>query len=205
MRYNWQIPMFIYWKNLVSAFLIFLAVGLAAEIAFADTHKNEAVSGNSKLQNTDFYLMVTNVRVDITRFCADENLVTAQTKKVRIKKVYTPKSPVMACALGIFPGVAVHGMGHFYIGKGKTGSLLLLLEGLSIAMSTAAIDVNEDGRDNSNGVAGTYGLLLFFGSWVYDFVGAPIKANKMNKEHAVSPVISIEPSRHKTILKLSVA
>jgi hypothetical protein len=150
-------------------------------------------------------LSTANKAFDHVSFCAAMNSESKSNRKIHLNEPYKDKNPAVAFGLGLVPGFAIHGLGHFYIGKGKTGSLILLIEAFSIVMSGASIDVNEDGRDNSNKLVGTYGLLLFMGSWGYDFVGAPVKAAKMNKEHKLKPTLSIEPGRSKTILKLSLA
>jgi hypothetical protein len=142
---------------------------------------------------------------DHVSFCAAKNSGSKSNRKIHLNEPYKDKNPTVAFGLGLVPGFAIHGLGHFYIGKGKTGSLLLLIETISIVMSGASVDVNEDGRDTSNKFVGNYGLLLFMGSWVYDFVAAPVKAVKMNKEHKLKPTLSIEPYRSKTILRVSLA
>jgi TM2 domain-containing membrane protein YozV len=51
------------------------------------------------------------------------------------------KSPLIALGIAFFPGIIVHGAGHFYAGKPKTGSLLLVGELVGVGCIVAGIVV----------------------------------------------------------------
>jgi hypothetical protein len=48
---------------------------------------------------------------------------------------------LIALGIAFFPGVIVHGTGHFYTGKPKTGSLLLIGELVCVGCIAAGIAV----------------------------------------------------------------
>jgi hypothetical protein len=97
------------------------------------------------------------------------------------------KSPWIALGIAVVPGVIVHGSGHFYAGKTKSGFWLLGAEVagasivyVSVLAGYAASEAGETGTEAGFGVFG--GLLLFVGSWVYDVVRSPMVVKKQNEE-----------------------
>jgi hypothetical protein len=58
----------------------------------------------------------------------ESQLVKNVTTDVSSKTIHRKKSPLIALEIAFFPGVIIHGAGHFYAGKPKTGSLLLVGE-----------------------------------------------------------------------------
>lgn len=104
---------------------------------------------------------------------------------------YKRKSPGAVFAIAFFPGFFVHGLGHYYIGETGTGTLLLsaeLLSGLvffGAMVSGVGGSESRERQDEPRSLA-CLGMILFFGSWAYDFIGAPKKAEKLNKEHGYS-------------------
>ncbi len=97
------------------------------------------------------------------------------------------KDPKMAVLYSVIPGILVHGSGHFYAGKTKTGYWLLGAEVagaaivyVSVLAGYAASEAGEVGTVAGFGVLG--GGLLFVGSWVYDVVKSPIAVKKQNEE-----------------------
>ena len=103
---------------------------------------------------------------------------------------YKRKSPGAAFAIGFFPGFFIHGLGHYYIGNEGTGSLLLIMEITSVLIAYRNVGITNGTKDNGEqDLARAFrllGITLFFGSWAYDFIGAPKKAEKLNKEHGYS-------------------
>jgi hypothetical protein len=87
----------------------------------------------------------------------------------------------------IIPDIMVHGSGHFYAGKTKTGFLLLGTEvagtGLVFLAGLAGFAEAEGGESYIDPeLWGFAGLLLFVGSWVYDVVMSPIAVKKDNQK-----------------------
>lgn len=110
----------------------------------------------------------------------------------------------VAIGLATFPGVLVHGSGHFYAGRPLTGALLLMVEagavymtyrGVSDLMSVADANMGDDVTDIqiitnlsetgqlSRGIGlAAGGLVLFLSSWLYDLTGSPIAVEQENKK-----------------------
>lgn len=103
--------------------------------------------------------------------------------KVHLPNSLKLKSPYMAAFYSVIPGVLVHGCGHFYAGKSGTGCLLLGLEAGGVVLLYVSFLSAFGGaarQTDTDAIAFT-GLLLFGGSWVYDFVASPIVVVRQNK------------------------
>jgi len=94
------------------------------------------------------------------------------------------KDPDMAIFYAFIPGIVIHGSGHFYAGKTKTGFWLLGAEvvGAYLVFTAALAELPGGEYDPDDELWGFAGLLLFVGSWVYDVVKSPIVVKKQNKE-----------------------
>jgi len=116
------------------------------------------------------------------------------------------KSPILAFIIALFPGVIIHGSGHYYVGKPKTGTLLLTVELLSIAavgagMILVALGATLKaitlGKGDVSEIFSPVGILVYGGtlgfifSWIYDIIGAPLScSNKINTQQPfVRPII----------------
>lgn len=123
----------------------------------------------------------------------------------------TPSGPQPAAAAGLalFPGVLVHGTGHFYAGRPLTGSVLAASEAAAVYLiirgGMEAYSSGKDIADMLNNSAGqgvsqnlgdtgnlsyglglaAAGLVVFLGSWLFDVTGAPLAA--MQKQKAAAP------------------
>ena len=123
----------------------------------------------------------TSYNDESTRFIGDEDQ-------------YNRKSPAIAFALGFGPGFFIHGLGHYYIGKPKTGNAMFALEIVSTAVivyagpHTLFAGWDNPGKKNAPGMSFLFaaGLITFTGTWVYDFTAAPYKAIQLNKKHGFS-------------------
>jgi hypothetical protein len=115
-----------------------------------------------------------------------------QNKNLRLK------DPAMALFYSVIPGLVVHGSGHFYAGKRKTGFLLLGIELLSFAIlvDAAMLDWAESETGAKQwidpGVPYVIGTVLFWGSWLYDLFRSPVEVKKRNEELLRSGNIDIE-------------
>jgi len=104
-------------------------------------------------------------------------------------KLQTPpslklKSPEMAVVYSVIPGVVLHGAGHVYAGKTGTGVALFAVEFVGfVFMSAGAVAQfeNEEMPDDGRETAAFVGLVMFFGSWVYDLIESPVAVNKRNR------------------------
>lgn len=136
--------------------------------------------------NNDIYYRISNL--------CDAN--TDSMKKSQNEKAihYTPKDPKLAFALGFGPGFLIHGLGHYYIGRNKTGSVLLGCEAISIScIYLGAVNgvggQQENANSNSQSLANSlflFSAAIFTITWIYDFSQAPKKAIQINKENQIS-------------------
>lgn len=126
-----------------------------------------------------------------------------EAKTGRDVVAFTPKNPVVAGGLAVFPGVLVHGSGHFYAGYHLKGLGLLALEGVSGWLiyrngNDVYNDVKTlmDSKDDTHhffptdvselttrvGIVSVATFLWFF-TWLDDISGAPIATIKWNEKH----------------------
>ena len=98
------------------------------------------------------------------------------------------KDPNMALLYAVIPGVVIHGSGHFYAGKTKTGVVLLGSElvGGTIFYIGGLDKAFSQSKGGKLGIYGdifiAFGGVLFVGSWIYDLVGAPLAVQRENRE-----------------------
>lgn len=123
------------------------------------------------------------------------------------KKPYTRKSPALAFGLGFFPGSAIHGLGHYYIGENRTAGTLILVEIFSILLIH---QTNWPGMYERNGfnpgsadVFEYMGIVLFIGTWAFDSAIAPLEAARLNKEHELS--IRVYPRVRDDLASINIA
>jgi hypothetical protein len=110
------------------------------------------------------------------------------------EKVYRQqKSVVVGELLAIFPGILVHGIGHWYAGDTKEARDLLDREGLGLIAMGAGVgmwywgeSVDEDYLEIQNkvaaGIFGAVGGALFLESWVTDMAKTPKKVREYNRK-----------------------
>ena len=115
------------------------------------------------------------------------------------------RSPVLATILAVFPGFFVHGLGTIYAGNTSRGSELLQEEGLGViglgvGAGLGALGYYENGQADKSrdavrvyhrfgevtsflgaGLAGTFGLVWFFDSWIRDIMEASGHADEHNR------------------------
>lgn len=103
-------------------------------------------------------------------------------------KFVSAKSPNTALFSSLFPGCFIHGWGHKYAGDYLTYTILGLAEGTGIILyfisPFAGLSYTEEQSMTSEARIITMrnaGLILFFGSWVYDIIFSPSAANEYNK------------------------
>ncbi|MGB8657848.1 MAG: P13 family porin [Candidatus Zixiibacteriota bacterium] len=108
------------------------------------------------------------------------------------------KDPRMAVFYAVIPGIIVHGSGHFYAGKTKTGAALLgseLVGGALAFVGAVGKGMSEMDGGQSTWEAGDVlmvtGTILFVGSWLYDLIGAPLALQKRNEELRRKETLSV--------------
>jgi len=123
------------------------------------------------------------------------SLETSQTKAFA-------KDPSKALLLGVFPGILIHGYGHFYAKDNTWGTALLAGEVLSLTAITVGLVIKENPEDYQDSWLGSgarssgkdmilYGGLLFGLTWLADIFHAPTAAREYNQEHGLQPAISL--------------
>lgn len=97
------------------------------------------------------------------------------------------RSATAAFLIALVPGSVVHGAGHFYAGKPKTGFVLMGTEIVGIglfmvgAISSLPDNVREGDGEGDGETIGFVGFSLFMFSWLYDMINAPLKVKKQNQ------------------------
>ena len=165
--------------------LLFVLVLIVPTEAFAKSSKFRFLSDSTRsLNSLRFFCIQTESPVDTgaSEYLKDTNL--------RLK------DPNKALLYAIFPGFFVHGTGHFYAGKTKTGLLLLGTELVGIGFVVKGIVMSfaemEEERPGEPGIPLAIGYILFCGSWFYDLIGSPLEIKKRNEELLRSRNIDIE-------------
>ena len=94
------------------------------------------------------------------------------------------KNPNTAMVIAILPGSIVHGAGHFYAGRPVTGTALLGIEMVSLVFFFRAIGhgLSDNGSSEQEMQDSFIGTTLFFGSWLYDIIVAPLTIAKENEK-----------------------
>ncbi len=134
---------------------------------------------------------------------------SAENKDTVVLKNFTKyerKNPWIAFGLAWGPGFLVHGLGHYYIGDKKTAYLLLSAEAVSVSLfyleRRMGRDFGNDGLERDMSLIGFLGAAVFVSSYMYDYIGAPYKANKRNKEHLRSHMILPKVKEGKVLLNI---
>ncbi len=120
-------------------------------------------------------------------------------------QTYFYKDPNKAFLLALFPGLLIHGYGHFYAGDDITGDVLLGGEVLSVLSVGLGALIKSDTTDFSGGLLGDTnnataigtnliwgGIIAFGGFWIVDMAHAPTAAQDYNNEHGLNPVVLFE-------------
>jgi hypothetical protein len=116
------------------------------------------------------------------------------------------KSPIAAVILAVFPGCAIHGLGHFYVGDKDTGMWLIATElaSISIFMSSSKNSFNQYGFRDYDTVA-KIGAISFLTSWLYDLIGSPIAAIRVNKKYEYRYAVYPEIRNDQFTMNLSIS
>lgn len=103
------------------------------------------------------------------------------------KETPSSGSVIVGELLAIFPGMFIHGLGHYYAGDYQTATRLrhigefgymMTAVGAGTAVGGYFLDKNDQlsfayTLYGTGGVVGTVGLAYFFTAWVYDMIDTP--------------------------------
>ena len=103
---------------------------------------------------------------------------------------YFYKDPNKAFLLAFFPGILIHGYGHFYADDYLMGNVLLTGEVVSVVSVGLGVLIKSDTATFSGGILGNStnssnigtnliwgGIIAFTGLWIVDMAHAPTAAN----------------------------
>jgi hypothetical protein len=103
----------------------------------------------------------------------------------------------LAVAGSIFPGAIVHGTGHYILGRPRTGTLLLVSEGIGVLALVGSFTVLALTGANRDLVGPTIGVAIagggLFGiSWFADIYGSAVPENARGASPAKAPFLVAE-------------
>ena len=122
------------------------------------------------------------------------------------------KDPSRAFLLALFPGLLIHGYGHFYAKDNSMGTVLLTGEVISIASIGLGAAIQNSPSSFSGSFLGNnavrrrkdmvlYGAIFFGLTWIADMAHAPTAAKEYNYEHNLTPAFSFnEKGRPQMVL-----
>ena len=121
---------------------------------------------------------------------------------------YFYKDPNKAFLLALFPGILIHGYGHFYAGDNLMGNVLLTGEVVSVVSVGFGALIKSDTNTFSGGLLGTPtnaenignnliwgGVIAFAGLWIVDMAHAPTAAQDYDNEHGLKPIAYMDQGR----------
>lgn len=121
---------------------------------------------------------------------------------------YFYKDPNKAFLLAFFPGLLIHGYGHFYADDNLMGNVLLTGEVVSVLSLGLGVLIKSDTTTFSGGLLGNPvdasntgsnliwgGIIAFTGLWIIDMAHAPTSATDYNDEHGLKPIAYMEQNR----------
>lgn len=120
--------------------------------------------------------------------------------KLQSSTLTEEKSAGVALALAIMPGVLIHGLGHAYLGDRTTSGNLFMAELISIPLVVMG-EHAKSGHETST--LSAFGGTVFAITWLYDIIGAPVKAQKLNAKNEKS--IAIIPTKNHNSYGMSIS
>lgn len=128
----------------------------------------------------------------------DSIIARIDTNKINTAKYW---DPLDAFGLAVIPGVIVRGAGHWYAKRYLTGTALFIASVIGLKLYISAQDPSgwegyRDGHpiwhENKYYKLQRYsGLFIWFGTWAYDLIGAPIICIHHNRQ--VKAALSVRP------------
>jgi TM2 domain-containing membrane protein YozV len=97
------------------------------------------------------------------------------------------KDPALACLFSFL----LPGTGQFYNGEAGKGAIMLgaSLIGATLILYSIGDEVLYDDRSDDNAA---FGVVLFFGAWVWSVIDAPISASRINRENGLASLRIID-------------
>ena len=121
---------------------------------------------------------------------------------------YFYKDPNKAFLLAFFPGLLIHGYGHFYADDQLMGNVLLTGEVVSVLSVGLGALIKSDTTTFSGGLLGDSanannignnliwgGIIFFTGLWIVDMAHAPTAAKDYNDDHGLKPIAYLDQNR----------
>jgi hypothetical protein len=121
---------------------------------------------------------------------------------------YFYKDPNKAFLLAFFPGLLIHGYGHFYADDHLMGNVLLTGEVVSVLSIGFGALIKSDATTFSGGILGDSlnadhvgtnllwgGIAVFTALWIVDMAHAPTAASDYNAEHGLKPIAYLGEDR----------
>jgi hypothetical protein len=118
---------------------------------------------------------------------------------------YFYKDPNKAFLQALFPGLLIHGYGHFYADDQLTGDVLLTGEMVSLLSVGCGLLIQSNTTLFSGGLLGDSGnaanvannmvwggIAAFTLLWIVDMAHAPTAANDYDAEHGLKPIAYME-------------
>ena len=125
---------------------------------------------------------------------------------------YFYKDPNKAFLLAFFPGILIHGYGHFYADDNLTGNVLLTGEVVSVVSVGLGALIKSDTNTFSGGLLGDPnnasnignnliwgGIIGFTALWIVDMAHAPTAAKDYNDEHGLKPIVQLDLNQRPTL------
>jgi hypothetical protein len=125
---------------------------------------------------------------------------------------YFYKDPNKAFLLAFFPGILIHGYGHFYADDNLMGNVLLTGEVVSVVSVGLGALIKSDTNTFSGGILGDSnnantigtnliwgGIIAFTGLWIVDMAHAPTAATDYDDEHGLKPVAYLGEDKRPTL------
>ena len=114
----------------------------------------------------------------LSLFVATSPLLAQKTETKTEIKAKKKKSPVLACALSLYP---IFSGGQFYNRQYKKGLMMVGIQatGMVLALQNFCLE----GAVCSSSTSGDLGLLAFWGGYLWSVIDAPISANRINKQY----------------------
>jgi hypothetical protein len=153
-----------------------------------ETYVSKSRSMSLRPQQLSNFLFAQQME-DSTKVERTDSIQTLGTGTVKLK------SPYWALFYAVMPGMFYHGAGHFYAGERKIAIILFMIGtgGSFVALAGVMGDpapemddetsngenqIDDETRDRALWVA----AVLFFSTWIYDLVDAPLAVKRQNKK-----------------------
>lgn len=165
--------------TLFSAILIILFVlsniaqaGNNPSVSYSPTNITQAMDVAMRSNSMSYLYTLTSSQIDSV------NKGSVQSDTLRLR------NPNTALLIAVVPGFVFHGSGHFYARKSLTGLALVAVEatGLILWLRGSNFMGGSSGGPDTEQAEFITGMALFFGSWAYDLIGAPLAVTRENEK-----------------------